>query len=200
MSQRRLPIGLLRGRSEHPEISLTYDLPTLLKSTQSGWISAFQSSATVGALFAGLEGQLLTFVKGIDDDIISHTSRGYQALLILTYITFFFSVSATVSALILTDGFAELSLRAAPIDKKEKLDLLEKCPTVDTIEEIFEQHGVKKSCRYVKIHWIIMHLIGYFSLVAQILLYISLTDTLAVRVTVYFFVSFSVLPVLGIMF
>ncbi|KAG8725490.1 hypothetical protein FRC09_015783 [Ceratobasidium sp. 395] len=133
-------------------ISLKYELPALLRSTQSGWISTFQASATVGALFAALEGQLLVFVKGIDPEKeVNHASAGYQALVALTYAAFFFSISATVSALILTDECTELNSRAAS-KKSEELKMYEDVKVQLTIEEILERYGMKRSCQRVRAH------------------------------------------------
>ncbi|KAG8791345.1 hypothetical protein FRC12_009484 [Ceratobasidium sp. 428] len=138
--------------SKSPQtISLKYELPALLRSTQSGWISTFQASATVGALFAALEGQLLVFVKGIDSDKeINHASAGYQALVALTYAAFFFSISATVSSLILTDECTELNSRAA--SHSEDLKVYEEVEVQNTIEEILEKYGMKRSCQRVRTH------------------------------------------------
>ncbi|KAG9091114.1 hypothetical protein FRC06_000705 [Ceratobasidium sp. 370] len=126
------------------------ELPPLLRSTQSGWISAFQSSATVGALFAALEGQLLVFVKGIAENQIPHASAKYQALVVLTYAAFFFSVSATVSALILTDECSELNSRAA--SKSESLEELNESIFGGSIQEILGVFGMKRPCRRIRAH------------------------------------------------
>ncbi|KAG8723765.1 hypothetical protein FRC09_001851 [Ceratobasidium sp. 395] len=98
-------------------------LPPVVKSVQAGSQASFTSSATVTALFAAVEAQLLTFVQGMTDPgdngtppRLNQDSKGYHALLILTYASFFFSISATVSSLILTDEFGELDYRAAEED------------------------------------------------------------------------------------
>ncbi|KAG8791380.1 hypothetical protein FRC12_009323 [Ceratobasidium sp. 428] len=129
-------------------MSLGYELPMLLKDTQLGRISTFQSSATVSALYAALEGQLLVFVKGIPEEEIHHTSSGYQSLVALTYAALFFSISATVGSLMLTDQWAELNTRAAV--KEDHLHEYKKISVADNMEDIIEKHGMKKSYRHIR--------------------------------------------------
>jgi hypothetical protein len=107
---------------------------------------------TQGALFAAIESQLLTFVKAIDPKKIEPSSAGFQALLILTYAAFFFSVSATVSSLILTDEYGELDLRAASRPQDGDVAAVEKLPTHNSIEKMFQTYGISWACRPVRLH------------------------------------------------
>lgn len=66
------------------------------------------------ALFAAIESQLLTFVKGLNAPF-KPTSPSGQALILLTYLSFLFSISAAVSSLILTDELGELQMRASNV-------------------------------------------------------------------------------------
>ena len=60
-----------------------------------------------------LQGQLLVFIKNaVRNDIGEMTSSG-QALLALTYLALFLSISAAMSSLVLTDELGSVHLRAA---------------------------------------------------------------------------------------
>lgn len=77
-------------------------------------------SFSQSALLAAIESQLFVFVKGLNSDSQSESespnfnfsSALGQALLFFTYLTFFLSIGATVSSLILTDQVGELPIRA----------------------------------------------------------------------------------------
>ncbi|KAG8783206.1 hypothetical protein FRC12_019963 [Ceratobasidium sp. 428] len=174
-----------------------YELPPVIKSVQAGWLASFQSSATVAALLAAVESQLFTFVKGLSDkDPIDLNSRGYRALVTLTYASFFFSVSATVSSLVLSDQFGELGFNAAV-----KVGHLEE-PTSgshDSLHEVLTRHGLSRATRPVKWHWIFMLILGYLCLVAQLLVYVSLAEPMDVRIAVYCLTGFSMFPIISLL-
>ncbi|KAG8767067.1 hypothetical protein FRC12_006462 [Ceratobasidium sp. 428] len=175
-------------------------LPPVVKSVQAGSQASFTSSATVTALFAAVESQLLTFVKGLTNPgdnetppVLDQNSKGYHALLILTYASLFFSISATVSSLILTDEFGELDYRAA------RADIVASRPKNilgESLNNFLSAYGMRWAARLVKYHWIIMLLLGYFCLVAQLLVYISLAEPMDIRIAAYCLGGFSLAPII----
>ncbi|QRV85686.1 transmembrane protein [Ceratobasidium sp. AG-Ba] len=142
-----------------------------------------------------MEAQLLGFVKtapGIKDT----SSTAYQVLVALTYVALFFSVSATVSSLILTDECTDLDVRAASKPKRNELEEMEAGMSID---ELLVEYGMRKSCWGIKIHWAYMLLSGYVCFLTQMVLYVSLADTTAVRVVTYIAGAVSILPIASLL-
>ncbi len=108
------------------------------------------------ALFAGIESQLLGFVKGEIQDVANFQG---QALLAFTYITLFLSVSATMTSLILTDEFGELPLRASRRPDSQRLN---KATTFDEAShKLLSRFGGSAAWR-----WVMWHCTYYVSICA----------------------------------
>ncbi|KAH9049826.1 hypothetical protein EDB83DRAFT_2266689, partial [Lactarius deliciosus] len=135
-------------------------------------------------LFAVIEVCLLSFVKNdanFDRNVVGNSAK--DALLIFTYLGLFFSVSAAVSGLILTDDFGELPVRAS----RQREEGLFDSGTL----ELLQSYGAKRS-------WIWSRLIsliaGTVSLIIQVLIYVSLEESKPVRITLTVITVFAVLP------
>ena len=99
-------------------------------------------------LFAIVEVQLLSFVKNdanFHQRSIGHSAK--HALLVFTYLALFFSVSATVSGLILTDEFGELPVRAS-----RKRDPIQQGIFDSGSLDLLQTYGAKSSWIWVMWH------------------------------------------------
>jgi hypothetical protein len=174
------------------------------------------------ALFVLAEVHLLSFIK--DESNYSPTRQttksARHALLLFTYSALFFSLSATLSGLILTDEFGELPVRAS-----RKKDPIQEGVFDSGALDLLRTYGAKRSWIWVMWHcafppslqcsffmrmFILTYpvgcggvLLGLFSLVAgtislltQLLLYIWLEEPDSVRITLTFISLFAVLPLL----
>ncbi len=139
-------------------------------------------------------------------------SKG-QALLALTYVTLFLSVSATMTSLILTDEFGELHLRAS----RQKFDL-ERAEVFDEPSEtLLSRFNGNSSWRWVMWHctyspfpWVspvplnvrltgLFTLItGYICFVIQIVLYVWLAEETAIKVPVLLIAIITTIPILDL--
>ncbi|KAJ3554191.1 hypothetical protein NM688_g3234 [Phlebia brevispora] len=151
------------------ELDIKYELPSLVKSLQEGWINTLTSSAVVSALFAGIQSQLLGSVSGVTGD-----SKVVNALLFFFWITFFLSISATISSLILTDEFSDISIRASrrqTLDgggKRADLKIDAYYGGATGLLSMF--NGDRRDWTYVMWHWLISTVFGCFAFVAQLAL------------------------------
>ncbi|KZV65758.1 hypothetical protein PENSPDRAFT_756218, partial [Peniophora sp. CONT] len=95
-------------------VDVEYGLPPAVESLRQGWVTTLQSGAVVSGLLAAVEAQLLVFYKapGTFVNPGPHSST-QSAIMILTYVALICSISATMSSLLLTDEFGEMSTRSA---------------------------------------------------------------------------------------
>ncbi|PSS37974.1 hypothetical protein PHLCEN_2v157 [Hermanssonia centrifuga] len=128
-----------------------YELPPTIKSLQNGWLATFQSSAVISALFAGLEGLLLGLVKDSVGSGSESSSTG-QALLAFTYIALFFSISSAMSALILTDEFGDITLRASRSEASGESTLKYDAYDEGSNQLLSRFNGGRQSWRWVMWH------------------------------------------------
>lgn len=99
------------------------------------------------ALFVIVEVHLLSFVKD-ESNYSRHTNKSARhALLIFTYSTLFFCISATVSGLILTDEFGELPVRAS-----RKKDPIQEGVFDSGALDLLRTYGAKRSWIWVMWH------------------------------------------------
>ncbi|KAI0067481.1 hypothetical protein BV25DRAFT_1107118 [Artomyces pyxidatus] len=171
--------------------NVAYELPPTVKSLNEGWIATCQSAATVSGLFAAVEAHLLVFVKNPSNYTNSPRYSVMQALLIFTYSALFFSLSATISSLVLTDEFGELPVRASRKSNPVKQGTFD-----SSAASLLEVYGARKSWRWVMWHWLFTLIAALICVVVQILLYVWLEESVAVRVTVLCVGVFGILPLL----
>jgi hypothetical protein len=148
-------------------------LPTTVEATRSGWLSTFQSAATVvrktkffrtsklifkpqSGLLAAVTAQLLVFFRtndafGANGDQKDHPKR--EAVLTLTYVALILSIGATLSSLILTDEFSDIPIRAARSPYGPESSKTEGDPIfLGKDWEILRTFGLRKSARFVVGH------------------------------------------------
>jgi hypothetical protein len=100
-------------------------------------------------LFTLVEIQLLSFVKNDANFHRSVESSAKHALLMLTYLALFFSISAAVSGLILTDEFGKLPMRASGSRKSDPIQQgLFDSGTLD----LLQRYGAKRSWIWIMWH------------------------------------------------
>jgi len=105
--------------------------------------------------------------------------------------SFIFSISATISGLILTDEFRGLPVRAS-----RKKDPIQQGVFDSGALDLLQTYGAKRSWIWVMWHWLFSLVVGTISLVTQVLLYIWLAESNSVRITLTFVTIFAVLPLL----
>src|ERR1700761_7598508 len=98
-------------------------------------------------LLAVVEVVLLTFMKNPVHYTHPHTRAARQALLAFSYCALFFSCSATISSLVLTDEFGELPVRASRKSDPIKQGLFD-----STSASLLEVYGARRSWRWVMWH------------------------------------------------
>ncbi|KAH8980110.1 hypothetical protein EDB92DRAFT_1976220 [Lactarius akahatsu] len=170
--------------------NIAYELPSTVKSLNDGWLTTFQSSTVVAGLFAVVEVRILSFVKNdasFARNVVGNSAK--DALLIFTYLGLFFSVSAAVSGLILTDDFGELPVRASRQRDSMELGLFD-----SGTSELLQSYGAKRSWIWVMWHWLFSLIAGTLSLTIQVLIYVSLEESKPVRITLAVITVFAVLP------
>jgi len=171
--------------------NIAYELPSTVKALNDGWLATYQISTVVAALFAGVEVHLLTLIKDETHYRKGVDNAAKHALLIFTYSAFFFSISATISGLILTDEFRGLPVRAS-----RKKDPIQQGVFDSGALDLLQTYGAKRSWIWVMWHWLFSLVVGTISLVTQVLLYIWLAESNSVRITLTFVTIFAVLPLL----
>jgi len=143
----------------------------------------------VAGLFTLVEVQLLSFVKNDANFHRSVENSAKHALLIFTYLALFFSISAAVSGLILTDEFGELPVRAS-----RKSDPIQHGLFDSGTLDLLQSYGAKRSWVWIMWHWAFSLLAGTISLITQLLLYVWLEESNSVRITLTILTVFAVLP------
>ncbi|KAA1476412.1 hypothetical protein DENSPDRAFT_843367 [Dentipellis sp. KUC8613] len=174
-------------------VRLDYDLPPLLKAIQQDWITSCQNAAVVSALVASIVAQLISTMNlaGGSDSGISNPAA-LKALTIFAWSALLLSCSATISALLLIDGFGELPWRAARETNAPKTSETSGA----TISQLLENAGMRSGWKLIRLHWLISLVASICCMIVQIILYVWLTVGLAVKIVLLLVTVFSVLPLL----
>lgn len=180
-----------------PKTRVTYDLPATIKSIQAGWQATFQSASITAALFAVIESVLLLFFSNISPEKMNPEGAGGQAVMVLTYLAFFFSISATFSSLLLTDELGELHVRAS--HRESKLVSLDSGVIYEDPSDLLSRYGARKTWRPVMWHWFLMILLAYLCLVGQILAYVWIIQSKAIGIAMSCVAGFTLLPLLSML-
>ncbi|KAI0249016.1 hypothetical protein BJV78DRAFT_1094989, partial [Lactifluus subvellereus] len=165
------------------------ELPSTVKSLNDGWLSTCQTAATASGLFAVVEAVLLTFIKDPVHYTHPHTRAARQALLAFSYSALFFSSSATISSLVLTDEFGEIPVRAS-----RKADPIKQGLFDSSSASLLEVYGARRSWRWVMWHWLFSLTAAVACLVTQVLIYVWIEEPFSVQITVSCVAGFGVLP------
>ncbi|TFY70605.1 hypothetical protein EVG20_g2401 [Dentipellis fragilis] len=176
-----------------PFVQLDKVLPPVIESIRTDWITSCQSAAVVSALFASIAAQLLS-TMGLTGDSSSGVTNAaaLKALMVFAYSSLLLSCSATISSLILIDEFGELPMHAARTKDAPRRE--------DTVgastSELLEMFGARPKWKWVMYHWLVCLVAGICCMVMQIILYVWLTEGLAVKIVLLLVTVFTVLPLL----
>ncbi|KAI0259384.1 hypothetical protein BC834DRAFT_635958 [Gloeopeniophorella convolvens] len=174
-----------------PRTNVAYELPSTVKSLNEGWLSTCQTAAAVSGLFAVVEVLLLAFIKDPVHYTHPHKHAAIQALRAFSYCALFFSCSAAISSLVLTDEFGELPVRAS-----RKADPIKQGIFDSSSASLLEVYGARRSWRWVMWHWLFSLMAAVACLVTQILIYVWIEESLSVQITVSCVACFGILPLL----
>jgi len=155
----------------------------------------YQAAAVVSTVLSGVESQLLVFFKTSPDFTQQPGRLSLQCLLILTYISLIFSVSATISSFVLTRSSGTNPMPVGSFRKK----------ATDTgTRGIDTPHLQTKSnvgidpqrWGWIEFHWLFMLVVSVLSLPAQIFLIIGMYELNVIRIAVFIAGVFAMLPLL----
>jgi len=151
----------------------------------------YQAAAVVSTVLAGIESQLLVFFKSSSPDFTQKQAPVIlQYLLVLTYIALVFSVSNTMSSLVLTRNFGNVPMLAARFREKIKGTGMPSFQT-KVCHDI-----TPRRWRLIELHWLFTLVVSVLCLPAQIFLYIWMQERNAIRAAVSVAGVFSMLPLL----
>ncbi|KAH9009580.1 hypothetical protein EDB84DRAFT_1658380, partial [Lactarius hengduanensis] len=177
--------------------SILDELLSTVKSLNDGWLTTYQSSALNSRGAWQVEVRLLSFVKNdanFDRNVVGNSAK--DALLIFTYLGLFFSVSAAVSGLILTDDFGEFPVRASRQRDSMELVLFDS-DTSELLGQALLDLGHVAFLDPLPHHWssgLFSLIAGTVSLITQVLIYVSLEESKPVIITLTVITVFAVLP------
>ncbi|KAF7977362.1 hypothetical protein HWV62_3953 [Athelia sp. TMB] len=179
-------------REDHflPQIRLEAKLPPVIKALQLGWLASFQTSASVNGLFAVVAAILLMGVKAssFPDDT---NPRALTFLTLLSYASLVFTMSATVTSLILADRLGEIPIRAS-----QQADLAKEGSVRATPTFLIKRYGAGSAWGLGVWHWIFCMLSGIWCIFIQLLVFIFLQESTAIKTTMTCLLAFSTSPFL----
>jgi hypothetical protein len=179
-------------------------------------LGAFIHVVIQSTLLAVIQSVLLVFFNNLNPEKFNPDSPGGQALLVLTYLAFFFSISATFSSLLLTDEFGEIHVRAS--QRESMLEPLDSMAIHEDQGELLKRYGARRILKPVIWHCehysslplrnmvsptivstgFLMLLLGYLSLVAQLLAYLWIMESRPVAIAMSCVAGFILLPLLSL--
>jgi hypothetical protein len=159
---------------------------------------------------------LLLFISNISPEKLDRESPGGQALLVLTYLAFFFSISATFSSLLLTDELGEIHVRAS--QRASMLDPLDNMAIHEDTGDLLKRYGARRTwkpvmwhCTYSFLHscqaasleiafsGFLTLLFSYLCLVGQLLAYVWMIESKPVGIAMSCVAGFSLLPLISVL-
>ncbi|KAN0129129.1 hypothetical protein V8E53_013000, partial [Lactarius tabidus] len=147
------------------------------------------------SVLSGVESQLLVFFKSSPTSTQQPVPAIFELLLLLTYVALIFSVSATISSLVLTENFGNVPVLVARFRAKAKFITSQK------FERAYVQTSpsddiTPRRWRWIEWHWLSTLLVSVLCLPAQILLYIWMQEGGCIRAAVSIASVFAMLPLL----
>ncbi|KAH8833355.1 hypothetical protein DL96DRAFT_1585821 [Flagelloscypha sp. PMI_526] len=182
--------------ASHGQVKTSYELPPLVEKFCSGWVSTLQSAATVAALLASVEAQLLGFFKqnlntaNVDQNI-------HKAILTLTYVALIFSIGATMTSLLLTDEFSEIPMRSAraeAVSTNRNSDLI-----METNWKILVLWHIKPKTKLVIWHWFVSLSISLLCIIGSVALFAATQEPMIINIIASIAAVISVLPLIWFM-
>ncbi|KZP34024.1 hypothetical protein FIBSPDRAFT_924352 [Athelia psychrophila] len=171
-------------------IVLTYKLPPVIKSLQLGWLASFQTSASVNGLFAVVSALLLIGVK-LSTYPEDTNPKAKTFLTLLSYSSLVFSISATVTSLILADRLGEIPIRASTKSELAQDGSVQATPTY-----LLKRYGAGSAWTFGVWHWIFSMLAGIWCIFIEMLVFIFLQESTTVKITMTCLLAFSTSPFL----
>ncbi|KAF8999762.1 hypothetical protein BDQ17DRAFT_1360324 [Cyathus striatus] len=178
------------------ETRLNYELPSTIRSLRDGWQSTCQNASIISASLTVTGAILLAFFKqsGVFSTNTDNPQESRTFLLVICYVALFFNISASISAFILTDKLGELPLTAAR-KRDSALPPSAASITADS-NRLLKSYGIGRTWILVQWHWFLCYVGGLWLIFVQILTYVILEESKAIRITVSCFGGFSMLSCL----
>ncbi|KAI0341235.1 hypothetical protein BDW22DRAFT_338892 [Trametopsis cervina] len=174
-------------------MNIGYELPAAVRSVRDSWSATAAKAASICALFAVAETQLLVFVKDPMNFQQPTHHTAMKALLAFSYSGLVLGVSGAVSSLVLIDVFGEMGVRAS---RTQTIDTITSGTVIADDAKVLEMFGARRSLRWWALHWTLTMLAMTFSILTQILLYIWLQESRSIQITATIVVAFSAAPLL----
>ncbi|SJL09604.1 uncharacterized protein ARMOST_12984 [Armillaria ostoyae] len=174
-----------------PQRDLSYKLPSLVEYNWQGWQSTCSSAAVVTSLLAGVAASLLSVINDVVSDADFKQTANPHALMALQVMSFgaiIFNASATITSLLLIDELGDLpDIASADRDKVQ-------AGFIEESRDLLVYYGMKKTWTWTRWHWIISLILGAWCLFAQVIVFVCISQTKAVKVIVTVAAVFAVLP------
>ncbi|KAF8266946.1 hypothetical protein EI94DRAFT_1802339 [Lactarius quietus] len=155
----------------------------------------YQAAAVVSTVLSGVESQLLVFFKSSPNSTQQPAPAIFEFLLLLTYVALIFSISATISSLVLTENFGNVPMLVARFREKVKHITTSKFETA-YLQARLRDDITPRRWRWIEWHWLFTLLVSVLCLPAQILLYIWMEEGDGIRAAVSVTSVFAMLPLL----
>ncbi|KAK0500503.1 hypothetical protein EDD18DRAFT_831431 [Armillaria luteobubalina] len=174
-----------------PRRDLSYKLPSLVEYHLNGWQSTCSSAAVVTSLLAGVAAGLLSVINDVVSDTDFQQTANPDAVAALQVTSFgaiILNASATITSLLLIDELGDLpDIASANPDKPH-------AGRIDKSKDPLVYYGMKKTWTWTRWHWIVSLILGAWCLFAQIVVFVCISQTKAVKVVVTIAVVYAVLP------
>lgn len=155
-------------------------------------LPTYQAAAVVSTVLSGVESQLLVFFKSSPNSTQQPTPAILECLLLLTYVALIFSMSATISSLVLTENFGNIPMLVARFRENITTPRFETA----SFEARLSDDITPRRWRWIEWHWLFTLLVSMLCLPAQILLYIWMQEGGSIRAAVSVTSVFAMLPLL----
>ncbi|KAK0235871.1 hypothetical protein EDD85DRAFT_618537 [Armillaria nabsnona] len=174
-----------------PQRDLSYKLPSLVEYQLKGWQSTCSSAAVVTSLLAAVAAGLLSVINDVVSVVEFKQTADPHALTALQVMSFgaiILNASATITSLLLIDELGDLPDIASADPDKARAGLVEES------RDLLVYYGMKKTWTWTRWHWIISLILGAWCLFAQVVVFVCISQTTAVKVIVTIAAVFAVLP------
>ncbi|KAL0952568.1 hypothetical protein HGRIS_006824 [Hohenbuehelia grisea] len=161
-------------------LRLDANLPVFVDALQKGWQVNFQVSATVSALFASIAATLFVFMKDKDNFVTSSSSPAYKFLLFLSYSSIVSNGNATITALAMTDRLGNLPYSAQLVEPTTS----ESSSVLGDEHDVLGMFGIGNRWKLNFWLWYFSFLMGILTTLGQILVYLFLEESTAVKISV----------------
>ncbi|KAK0223183.1 hypothetical protein IW262DRAFT_1295022 [Armillaria fumosa] len=170
--------------------NLSYKLPSLVEYHLNGWQSTCSSAAVVTSLLAGVAAGLLSVINDVVSDAdFKQTANPHAvaALQVTSFGAIILNASATITSLLLIDELGDLpDIASADPDKVP-------AGFIDKSKDLLVYYGMKKTWTWTRWHWIVSLILGAWCLFAQVVVFVCISQTKAVKVIVTIAAIYAVL-------